>query len=472
MLSSKLCQVFFALSGYERAAFRKFVQSPYHNQRVDIVNFFEYLNQKANDASLDLNKDAVFAFVYPGENYEDKKMRYLLNFMLELLEDFFVVRAALAQKEKYNLQVVESYLQNELKQPLDYVLKKAEQQLEHQPLRNGFYWQMQYQLYWKKYSTQKIINRFNELNMQPLSEYLDINYISEKLKQACILNSHEAVYKIKYDMGLLADVLVYLEKNPKLTEIPAIQLYYSYYLITTQKNTQDADFKQFTNLLLAFTTKFQHDEMRDLYILAINYGIKRINSSLDFAYETLNLYKSGLDFGFLLENNKLSRFTFSNIIKIALHLKEYDWVKTFIETKETLLGAEYRAIYVHFAWSKYYFEKKDYEMAMQHLNQVEYEDIFLNLNSKVMQMKIYYELQEYSVLESFLASFRVFLNRKRKQLSYHFEIYKNIVRAVGQLMHVNVFSKKNITELKEKISSIKILTEREWLLKQIESLQK
>ena len=105
---------------------------------------------------------------------------------------------------------------------------------------------------------------------------------------------------------------------------------------------------------------------------------------------------------------------------------------------------------------------------MLYLQKVNYEEIFLNLDARVMQLKIYYELSEYEVLEAFLQSFRMFLIRQRKRLVYHYEVYKNIIHFVQALMRLPTLSKSQINRLRQKITATPTLTEREWLLEKIE----
>ena len=86
-----------------------------------------------------------------------------------------------------------------------------------------------------------------------------------------------------------------------------------------------------------------------------------------------------------------------------------------------------------------------------------------------MQLKIYYELQEFDVLESFLNSFRTYVNRKKQSgdlRSYHQENYLNIIRLTQKLLTYNPFDKKEKAKLKDEIEKTKV-TERKWLLDQL-----
>jgi len=60
------------------------------------------------------------------------------------------------------------------------------------------------------------------------------------------------------------------------------------------------------------------------------------------------------------------------------------------------------------------FTQKDYRRAMPLLAQAGESDLLLNLDSRVMLLKMYYETGEWDALDALLASFRVLLLRKKK----------------------------------------------------------
>jgi hypothetical protein len=55
-------------------------------------------------------------------------------------------------------------------------------------------------------------------------------------------------------------------------------------------------------------------------------------------------------------------------------------------------------------------------------------------------------------------------------MGYHKENYQNIIRYTKKITRVNPYSKKDVLGLKSEIETANPLTEREWLLEQIDSL--
>jgi hypothetical protein len=91
----------------------------------------------------------------------------------------------------------------------------------------------------------------------------------------------------------------------------------------------------------------------------------------------------------------------------------------------------------------------------------------VQLNAKMMLLKIYYELDEVDALESLLESMRAYLNRK-EVTGYYRSNYQNIIRYTRKLVRINPYDKAPKEKLRQEIQQVNPLTEREWLLRQLE----
>ena len=178
-------------------------------------------------------------------------------------------------------------------------------------------------------------------------------------------------------------------------------------------------------------------------------------------------YSAALQSDVLLENGQLSRFAFKNIVALALRLGEFDWAEGFIEKYSSALDARHRRNYTDYNLAKLHHARRDYAKAMRMLHKVEYEDVFLNLDAKVLLLKIYFEQGETEALESFILSFQRFLQRKNKELGYHRENYLNTLHFASKLLTINELDKLEKERLRSEITGAKALGEREWLLEKL-----
>ena len=215
---------------------------------------------------------------------------------------------------------------------------------------------------------------------------------------------------------------------------------------------------------------FPKEEMRVIYLLTINYCIGRINAGTsDFNGESFDLYKVGLEKEIFLENGVLSRFTFKNVVTAGLNLQEFEWVENFIKNYSGFLDEKHQENFVHFYKARLFFEQGSYDKAMRLFAQSDYDDILMTLNARTMLLKMYYELNEFDALDSLIESMRNYLQRK-KVMGYHRGIFKNLISCTKKLLKVIPGDTKQIKKIKADIQMVEPLTERKWLLEQLDKL--
>ncbi|HOY07075.1 MAG TPA: hypothetical protein PLO67_16825, partial [Saprospiraceae bacterium] len=100
------------------------------------------------------------------------------------------------------------------------------------------------------------------------------------------------------------------------------------------------------------------------------------------------------------------------------------------------------------------------------LQRSDYKDLLNNLIAKTLQLKIYFETDEYDLLESHLTSMSNFI-RRHTAIGYHRTNYSRIVYYTRQLIALNFRDAQAVADLRDKISREEILTEKEWLLGRI-----
>jgi hypothetical protein len=457
MLSKPLLQILRALPQASIRALEKFIRSPYHVTHPGVAELFH--RYKTHLAGDDL-KAALKA-----EDAGTHRLYHVTHYLLEAVERFLAYELWEQRPQERHLAVLEYLRQLRLGQASAGMLRYSRKRLNTDPQRGAAYHRNDYLLHWEEYYLSQQEGRAKSANEQELSDAQDIAFISEKLRMGCLLLSHQAVTKRAYDKGLLDPVLQFLEGHRYL-QIPAIAVYYHGYFAQAGHDA-DYHFGRLKWWLQTHAGLFSLAETHDLYLMAINFCIRRINQADNrFFREIFDLYRSGLEQGALLENGTLSRWTYNNIALTALRLREYEWVHRFLYDFAAFLPENHREAAFNFNTARYYYDTGDYRQAMQRLLLMEYDDVLQNLVAKTMLCKIYYELDETDALENQLDSIRIYLRRK-KVLGYHKENYTAIARFIRKLLSVNPNDSREKAKLRAEIEQAPALTERDWFLKQL-----
>lgn len=464
MIRSKLFTLFQTLNAAERRRFKKWVHSPIHNYNAQIIALFSFLDTRTILTERSLKRERAFAFVYENEAYEDLKMRRLMSEFLDVLEAFLAHEAWHNNPTEQWLALAKTYRQRQLAAEAGAYLQKAEQELEEQPLRDAQYFLAHYRL-----QEERLVQnpaRDSALNLQEMADALTRFFVLELLRNACSAASHSAIYRADYQLHYLETVLADCAAG-RYDDAPLIRLYYHSYRCL-QDPAAGEHFFAYKQLLPLAPSCLSRTELRDMLLFGINYCIRRLNTDESaFLREVFELYRFGLEEGTFLENGFLSRFSYKNIVAAALKLGETAWVEQFLGTYSPLLAEDFRNHYERFCRAKLNYQKGDYDQVQTLLQDLTFDDVFLELDARVSLMKVYFETGEWRLLEGFLTSFERFVSRK-KMLAYHAPTYRNIIQFTGKLMQWKSGKKKlsgeELQGLQQLIRDTKPLSEREWLL--------
>jgi hypothetical protein len=467
MQKSVLTEIIRSLEKKEKREIQKWLLSPAHNQRQDVIRLFEFLSKHTAASDSDIEKEKAWKYVFPGMPYDDAYLRQVMYFLLKVIEDYLVFTEITNDSTEYQLALMRTFRQRKLEKPYKQVHRVCKDHLESQPLRDSKFLHKIFQVE-QEYGELANIATNAAANLQETSDALEKWFIAEKLHVTYAMHAHQTVYKTaKYDYGMLDTVFDYLEEKDLLTQ-PAIAVYYFAYKTLTNPN-DETYFDRLEQLIQKHEQEFTQSEFRTIYVAAVNYCIPKITQGRrDFAERAFKLYTKGLERGVLFENGLLSRYTFGNAVAFAIRVEEFAWAERFVEENKKYLEEKLRNSIVNFNLSRIYFEKGEYSKAQKLLREFEYDDLHLNIIAKTMLLKIYFETDEYDAFESLLESMRIYLRRKEALDPTRKTAYKNMISLMKKLVNRNPYSKAQTEKLRELVVSTNPLMERDWLLGQLD----
>lgn len=458
---SRSMQLIFSLSKREQSAFRQFLASPYHNRRADICDLAEEILRYELPEMLP-DKTVLWKEIYNAKPFDDQTWRLLQSNLSRQVERFLAVEATLEDEFELKMRVaaaLQGRSQNQLHAKL---LRESRRLLEKEEIQNAEYWLRSYR-YQEAYYRQSLTQRpEKDDDFAQLSQSLDRAFMAMKLRQNMWLLNHAQVYQWGWEPSDLDQYIADLPSGA-IEDVPALRLYYNGIQVLQQAENEEL-FKTFTTSLFSHAASLPESEARDLYLLAINFGVRQVNSGRrSYFQQVMALYRSGLEQGYLLRNGVLSRFTYHNIVSAALQIEDIAYAEAFIEQWTEKLERRYRNRMYNFSRAKIAYVGQRYEEALPLLQQANYHDLLLNLGARTLLLKIYYELGEWEVLQSHLDAFSSYLRRK-PGISYHRTNYRNLIRYTRRLLKLQSGNPEERASLLKSIKAEATLTEKEWLL--------
>lgn len=466
MKNNLLFQILEKLPKKEFIQIKRFVSSPFFNTSDKLSMVLAYLINCIKKGKVP-TKQLLFQEIFGSTaTYDDHKVRLLLSDLLKVVEEYLVYQQIKGNKASRNVALSCYYRKVGLEKHFDRTYKKVVLQLEELPYRNQTYFSLKNKIEWEQYELKLSKKRGSIINLQELGQDFDIAYFSSRLRQACFLKAQQVILSMEYDFSWIEQIIEHL-KEKKWLSIPAISLYYSAYQLYSSNKEAD-NFESLKRQILVHGSLFPPDEIRDIYLLAINYCIRKVNNNQKiYQQESLDLYKAGLASGCFLENGILSKFTYANIVAFGLMVQDFDWVANFIVQYKNSLKKEDRNSSFCFNMARLeYTSNKNYDAALEYLQKVNDKDVLNTLNSKVLQLRIYFEIKAFDLLGSHLEAMANFVRRKQV-IGFHKENYTNIIKYTQKLLKLNPFDAHAHTQLAKDIGFEKVLSERDWLLGQL-----
>jgi hypothetical protein len=450
----------------ELRRFGKFVRSSFFTHRSEMERMFAFLAKCRYREEPLPGKEMLFKKAFPEKKYDDLLLRATMSDLRELMEIFLIWQRLSSDALRQKLALSAEFRERNLPKHFHQTIQKVQRQLESEGERNADYHRKTLEYQFEVAHFQTLTTRTSELPLQDISDRLDIVYLAEKLRHACAQISHQAVFKTHYQFGLLPHVLEQVELGGFL-KVPAVALYYYCFRFLTEQYSLEY-FLQFRAELLQNGNLFPDAELKNLYLLAINFCIRKMNEGNEaFIREGWELYRGGLEKGFLLENRRISPFAFNNIVAFGIRLEAFAEVEHFIRDYQIYLETAHRERFVSFNLARLEYTRRNYSAALRLLQTADFKDLVNNLIAKTLLLKIYFELGEFDLLESHLETFRTFI-RRREVSDYHRQNYLNIIAIVKKIIALVPDDRAEKMALRAEIERMEVLTEREWLLAQLE----
>jgi hypothetical protein len=304
-------------------------------------------------------------------------------------------------------------------------------------------------------------------SIQRQNDHLDRYYFLEKMRLGCAMLDRQTIVAGDYRTGVSDALVAYLKEQQFFGEL-TIEMYYHVWC-ALRHEAEEAHFAALADHLRNATRILPTKELQNIYRLSINYCARKIRQGHEQYVQTaLELYIAGLAEDIFLQDGFLSPWTFTNVVKLAMRMRRYEWGEAFILEYASRLPPDFRENALHYNLAELYYYTERSGEALLYLNKVAYSDLNYYLGARVLLAKIYYEDGAEEALLSLIAAFTIFLKRNRAISSELKQTYLNFCDILSQLLRNHP---KKIKELGAQIQHTSLLTDRTWLLRQWEKQQ-
>ena len=476
MKKSQVVQLLEALSTSDLRRLKAFIYSPYFNKNKKVQQLLELLLDTAPDfAEKRLAKPVLLKKLFDNSTNDLQKLKDIASELMQVIERFFAQQHWEQSQTNIYVSSSQAALQANILPFFEKENRKSRKLLAQQTWRDAAYFMMQYQ-------SEALAEQYNALlgkrtaisHLQAKMDYLDLAYLLQKLKCCCDLLSHQLVMNSQSNLRLLAEIEEGIVNNQDYFEdFPSIQIYHQT-LLMLKEPEEEKHYQLLVPLLEKWVHLFPREEARELYTYARNYCIWQSNRGKK-AYEThlFGLFQQLIRQNLLLEKEQLSQWTYLNIIVVGCRLSEFDWTRKFIFDYKNNIVEGQRANAFNYNLAYFHYQKGELQTALSALRDVEFTDVYYQLNARILLLKTNFELADWQALDYTLDSFRIYLLRNKAIPTKRKKSAMNLVRFTQKLVKIKEFhfqKTKQQTQLEDLRNAVEAqidMLQRDWLLGQI-----
>ena len=419
------------------------------------------------------DKEVIWGLLDTKKEYSDLRFRKLCNDLLERFEKFLVLENLDQDLILQSNLLLDSIRKNKFEILAEKQIAKSAKRIEREIDQSADFYLQRYfyektiQKLKSNYQKSLEVKKGNGNIYSELIKNLDAFYLVEKLRIEIDIQTFKKQYKSYELIDTGIPIKNYLSNQ--YINHPAVDIYRSMLRLFDESENK-SEFYILKDKALKNINSFPKDEQREIFDVLVSYCIKLVNKGeIEYLKEVMFLYDWGIHESIILINNKLSITTFRNYVFAGLRILEFDKVEEFINSNLELLDKDRRENALNFNLARLSFYRKNYDEVLDYLNKVNYEDIWYNVNSKVLLFATYYELNELDVLMTSSESFRTFLRREKDVQNVRMNRYLTFVKYLTKLVN-NKHRKDKVAKIKNQLDSDKALVNKQWLLEKIDEL--
>lgn len=480
MIDSSLVLLLKKFDKQQLKEFNNFVKSPFFNTNNALIKLYEYIRKQYPEYNPGkLEKEHVYKKIFGKTKYNDGFIRVLMSNLQSLAEEFLTYQGFKKDtliKKKYLIDELNSMgARKHAEKVLSEGLKDIAKMTPEQP---DDYLGMYYMAFYKRYlySTQFVVNKNNkpDESIYDDQKYFIYHFLLRTLESYFYHLNQKQIINYEPKLIFLDEIIIFLENNPEFLDLHMLNI--TFLRVLLLKNN---DIKDYYRLKKVFYDSFNKIDKKDVFntiSIIINYCQKNYSATEDeiFLVEKFDILK------FAVENNlntfeKIEGFDvsrFSNIVSTAIEFNKAEWAENFIKQYGKELNPETKDYKVAFANAMVLSAKNEYDEALICLSKLKNPATSTDkFNLKILQLRIYYEINYFDQANSTADSFRHLIQNDKVLPESYKEYYKNFYSIYIKLLSLKLKNDKSgIIEIKEKLKTTKNIVFKRWLIEKADEI--
>lgn len=487
MKDIRLVEILKTFDDEEIKSFGKFLLSPFIKSRRNIGTLLSYIsNYHPEYPSPDLSKEVIFKALYPGENYNDKKMVNLIYDLTKAAESYLIHSTIENDEIESQMILCRGYFNKKLINQSVRIIKNIEN-----ILKPGFSSERDFFIRTYKLESIKSINHlhnddfekfvksiFKQYESSAVNFLIDFAWMMSFIKMNSTSFFNTGKTNILDSISGSFDFNNFLKFTKEYKSEYRTLIDIHYYIIKTVSETDNSEYYYLLKKLIFNNIKiFDREEKFFLLKHLCNCAVEKYNNGLfDFGKEVYLIWKKMLEHNAYSssESENMQLNIYRNILNKAIDEKEkIVFIENFIENYIDKLNPEEKEGVKEYSYAYFYFYKKEFDKALEIISKISHINTALKMDYRILILKIHYELNNFEQAFSLVDSFRHFFKNDKEITELHKEETWKFLRFYLRLLKLKPeIETDNFSILKKEFEKSRIVVGRKWIEEKINEKMK
>ncbi len=470
--NSKLCLLLETFTTKEISSFCDFISSPIFNKNKTLITIAKELSRVHPDYSK-LTKGKL------ERKINSKNIVRDMSLVMKLAERFLVICHVEENKILGDFTRISELNKRAVGKAIQSSIKNFKSDLENTKIKSFN------ELLYNYLVDEEIDSAYNKDGSLPYSgallekaESLDVFYVFNKLKIYIEMQMRERIMNVSYKKTFFDEIKSFIDDHPYLLEkYPSLQIYLMLVDLLTEKVSRDQYLEYFSSIK-EYINVTPKGEASNFVQHAINHCIKMMNTGHNYLLELFDAMKFQVEEDLLIVEGFVHDRSYKNIIEVALRVGQDEWAENFLETHIKYISNEDREMIYNCNKASILLFKKEYKAALRSLTFVNFKNVFYDMYSRSLMIKIYFETNDTISVETSVNNYKSFLKREKSLADIQRSMYLNFIKYVSSLIRIkdksNNYSNDTLLNklqmIQVEIKEEKLLADKSWLLKKADIL--
>lgn len=455
--------------------FGRFINSPYFNSNRKVSEFYKILSENYPEFdSPEMTKEKLFRKLYKKENVAEGTMYYLMSETESLLEKFIGIEKInpVSFDLTYLSQLTKLGMHKLFETKYKSVMKSLDSMPDELYVNNFLISEIRRDnsIQRSDFLTKKdlIKNEWTEPSVELLKFF-----IKNSLRNLVLILNYNNVVSKELDVFMLEEIKEIIEKKGLVkSDIEVRVLYIEVKLILS---ADDKYYKELKEILTKERNRLSSRIFSEMLIVMNNYLLRKkiIKGEFDDAeiFELTEIYLNNLSRN---KNEKITPDAFMQIFINGAAMNKFEWLKTYVKKYSGKLEDKYVNDALCYCNAFLYYEDREFEKALKELSKLKtYSIVFIKPIVKVLQLKLYFEMNLHSEAFDIAKSFEQFLRNDKFLPDLSRKSNKDFLKFYFKLLNVSLSKNKiKINGLQSEIKSHKgFLIQHRWFRRVLSEIQ-